>query len=259
MLLKNKTAVIYGGGGAIGGSIARAFAREGAKVFLAGRTHAPLDKVVREILSAGGEAEMTQLDALDEAAIDNHLAGIVKRAGKIDISINATGVPQQGVQGIPLIDLSPASFLLPVTFYTTSNFLTAKAAARVMAEQGSGLVLMLTANPSEAASPFMGGMSSAWSSIEALTRNLACELGSRGVRSVCIRSAAIPETATITEVFTLHAKARGLKSHEEVREILGSMTLLQRFPTLSEVAETATFLASPGAGAITGTVIKVCC
>jgi NADP-dependent 3-hydroxy acid dehydrogenase YdfG len=66
MLLRDKNAVIYGGGGAIGGAVARAFAREGAKVFLAGRTLAKLDAMAREISAAGGRAETAELDALDE-------------------------------------------------------------------------------------------------------------------------------------------------------------------------------------------------
>ena len=66
MLLEGKNAVIYGGGGAIGGAAARAFAREGARVFLAGRTRASLDKVAADIRDAGGTAETAQVDATDE-------------------------------------------------------------------------------------------------------------------------------------------------------------------------------------------------
>ena len=66
MLLRNKRAVIYGGGGAIGGAVARAFAREGARVFLAGRTLAKLEHVARDISSAGGKAAIAEVDALDD-------------------------------------------------------------------------------------------------------------------------------------------------------------------------------------------------
>jgi NADP-dependent 3-hydroxy acid dehydrogenase YdfG len=69
MLLTNKTAVIYGAGGAIGGAVARAFAREGANVFLAGRTLASVDAVAKDIAAAGGQAETAQVDALDERAV----------------------------------------------------------------------------------------------------------------------------------------------------------------------------------------------
>jgi 3-oxoacyl-[acyl-carrier protein] reductase len=66
MLLENKTAIVYGGSGSVGGAVARAFAREGATVFLAGRTLATLEEVAEEIRAAGGEAETAQVDALDE-------------------------------------------------------------------------------------------------------------------------------------------------------------------------------------------------
>jgi 3-oxoacyl-[acyl-carrier protein] reductase len=89
MLLKNKKAVIYGASGAIGGAVARAFAREGAKIFLVGRTLDPLNKVARAITDEGGAAEAAQVDALDPQAIEQHLDGIILKAGSIDISFNA--------------------------------------------------------------------------------------------------------------------------------------------------------------------------
>ena len=65
MLLEHKNAVIYGGAGSVGGAVARAFAREGARVFLAGRTLATLDEVAEEIVASGGVAEAAQVDALE--------------------------------------------------------------------------------------------------------------------------------------------------------------------------------------------------
>ena len=72
MLLQNKKAVIYGGGGAIGGAVARAFAREGVMVFLAGRTLVKLDRVAKDISATGGMVETAAVDALDEKAVDRH-------------------------------------------------------------------------------------------------------------------------------------------------------------------------------------------
>ena len=81
MILKNKVAVIYGAGGVIGGAIARAFALEGAKVFVTGRTLAPVKAVAKEIQSAGGTAEAVEVDALDEQAVDKHLQSVIDKAG----------------------------------------------------------------------------------------------------------------------------------------------------------------------------------
>ena len=88
---------------------------------------------------------------------------------------------------------------------------------------------------------------------------LLIEIGSYGVRIVCLRSDGIPETDTITEVFGLHAKGAGMGSHKEFQSLMESMTLLKRLPNLHEVANTAVFIASDKASAITGTVINISC
>src|SRR5882757_1176063 len=93
MMLKNKIAVIYGAGGAIGGAVARAFAREGAKVFLTGRRQAPVEAVAQEINLAGGSAVAAAVDALDEQAVDKHLKSVTESAGRVDISFDAVGIP----------------------------------------------------------------------------------------------------------------------------------------------------------------------
>jgi NADP-dependent 3-hydroxy acid dehydrogenase YdfG len=80
MLLQHKNAVIYGAGGAIGGAVARAFAREGASVFLAGRTIASVDAVAEAIAATGGVVETAQVDVLDEQAVEQHAAAVAKRA-----------------------------------------------------------------------------------------------------------------------------------------------------------------------------------
>ena len=113
MSLENKSAVIYGAGGAVGGAVARAFARDGARVFLTGRDVGALDALAKEISAADGVAETARVDAVDEGAVESHLDSVVDKAGTIDVSFNAIGIPQQGMQGIPLTELSVDSFALP--------------------------------------------------------------------------------------------------------------------------------------------------
>ena len=72
MLPENKNAILYGAGGSIGGAVVREFAREGVKVFFAGRTHEKLEVVARDIEAAGGSVEVAVLDALEEQAVDEH-------------------------------------------------------------------------------------------------------------------------------------------------------------------------------------------
>src|SRR5262249_53911787 len=114
MLLENKNAIIYGAGGAVGGAVARVFAREGARVFFTGRNLEPLNTLAKEITAAGGKVETAQVDALDEQAVTRHLDGVVDKAAAVDISFNAIGIPQHGMQGIPLTELSVDSFALPI-------------------------------------------------------------------------------------------------------------------------------------------------
>src|SRR5829696_5608958 len=133
MLLENKVAVIYGAGGSIGGAVARAFAREGAGVFLAGRTRAKLEVVADDIKSNGGQAHAAEIDALDEQAVDEYVDAIVALAGHIDISFNliSYGDVQQ-----PLTEISVEDFTRPVTTAMRTHFLTTRAAARHMLKQG---------------------------------------------------------------------------------------------------------------------------
>lgn len=259
MQLKNKTAVVYGAGGAIGEAVARAFAQEGAKVFLTGRNKEAIEALADDIILKGGFANAQIVDALDEKAVNNHLDSIIKGEGKLDISFNAMGIRQAGVQGIPLVHLTPEGFTDPIMSYTKSHFITSTAAARNMASKKSGVILTLTAVPSRLAVPLVGGMAPSWASIEALTRTLASEMGSNGIRVICLRADGMPETDTVTEVFGLHAAGAGMPSHKEFQGLMESFTLLKRLPKLSEVANTAVFLASDNAGAITGTTINISC
>src|SRR5580765_2540712 len=119
MILQDKVAVIYGAGGAIGGAVARAFAAEGASVFLTGRLRAPVQAVAKDIVSAGGSAEAAEVDALDEKAVDKHLQSVIDKAGRVDISFNAVGIPDTKILGVPLIELDVEHYLLPVMAYTS--------------------------------------------------------------------------------------------------------------------------------------------
>jgi NAD(P)-dependent dehydrogenase (short-subunit alcohol dehydrogenase family) len=142
--LKDKVAVVYGAAGAAGSTAAHAFAREGARVFLAGRSTSKLNKVADEISSAGLGTEVAEVDALDEQGVNHHIEKTFEKTGRIDISFNAIGIPLQGIEGIPLIELPTERFILPVSTYTKSQFITAKAAERFMIRRKSGVILFHT-------------------------------------------------------------------------------------------------------------------
>jgi NAD(P)-dependent dehydrogenase (short-subunit alcohol dehydrogenase family) len=254
-MLEDKTAVIYAAGGAIGASVARAFAREGARLFLTGRDMAKVDALAEEIVAAGGAAEAAQVDALDDEAVEEHLGTVAERTGRLDISFNAIG-PGPTPYRKPLTELSPDAFMRTVAFYTSSNFITATAAARLMSGQGSGVIVTLTAVPGRLPAALVGGSAPAWGAIEAFSRSLALETGPAGVRVVCLRSHAIPETPVIEANFATTAQAIGVPPAEfQIR--VEQATLLKRLPTLAELADTAAFVASDGAGAMTATVLNL--
>jgi NAD(P)-dependent dehydrogenase (short-subunit alcohol dehydrogenase family) len=256
MLLQNKTAVIYGAGGAIGSAVAKAFACEGARVFLTGRRLASVEAVAQDIISSGGSAEAAEVDALDEQAVDKHLQSVIDKAGRIDISFNAVGIPNGKILGVPLVDLDLEQFSLPITTSATSYFLTARLAARRMLAQKSGVIMTVTAAHARTGFPLVGGYGPAQALKDALTRGLSVELAPQGIRVVGLRPYAMPESRTIKDAFEPRARASGM-TWEQWQEMLASKTHARRLMTLEEMANVAAFVASDKASGLTGTTVNL--
>jgi NAD(P)-dependent dehydrogenase (short-subunit alcohol dehydrogenase family) len=256
MILKDKVAVIYGAGGAIGGVVARAFASEGAKVFLTGRNLASVDVAAKNIVAAGGSAEAAQVDALDEQAVAEQLQAVIDKAGRVDISFNAVGIPSAGILGVPLVELDVDQFALPITTFAASYFLTARLAARHMIPNGSGVIMTVTTAHSRTGTPLIGGYGPAQAAKEALTRDLSAELAPHGIRVVGLRPQGIPETDTLKYGYELRAEATGM-TWEQFQEMLASRTHPRRLMTLEETADVAAFMASDKASGMTGTTVNL--
>ena len=257
MTLQDKVAVIYGGGGAIGGAVARAFAREGARVFVTGRQLAPVEAVAKEIASAGGSADAAEVDALDEPAVDEHLQSVIDKAGRVDISFNAVGSPDPNILGVPIVELDVEQFSLPITTYATSYFLTARTAARRMVANESGVIMTVTTLHSRTGLPVVGGYGAAMAAKEALTRDLSAELAPHGIRVVGLRPQAMPESVgSKRRFYESRAEATGL-TWEQFQELLATRTHPQRLMTLEEMANVAVFMASDQASGMTGTTVNL--
>ena len=256
MLLQDKVAVIYGAGGGIGSAVARAFAAEGADVFLTGRRLAPVEALAGDIAAAGGSAAAAEVDALDERAVDRHLQAVIDKAGRVDISLDAVGIPNADILGVPLVDLDAEQFSRPLTAYTRAYFLTARLAARRMLENGSGVIMTVTALHSRTGLPLVGGYGPAMAAKEALTRDLSAELAPHGVRVVGLRPQGMPETRTIRDAYEPRAKASGM-TWEQWQELLASRTHRRRLMTTEEMANMAAFLASDRASGMTGTTVNL--
>jgi NAD(P)-dependent dehydrogenase (short-subunit alcohol dehydrogenase family) len=255
MLLENKNAIIYGAGGGVGTAVARAFAREGARLFLAGRTLAKLEAVAKEISASGGLAKTTKVNALNEREVERHVTAVVKQAGRIDVLFNAIGM--EDIQGIPLVDMPVEDVIRPVMKAARTQFLTARTVARQMVKQRSGVIMTITAGPAREATAHIGGFGVACEAVEGLWRNFAAELGPHGVRLICVRSAGSPDTPGLQEVFGIDPGA-GTKPNEALVECAGG-TLLGRLPLVAEVANVAAMMASDRASAMTGTYVNVTC
>lgn len=234
--MDGKNAIIYGGAGGLGAGVASAFAREGATVFLAGRTRDSLQAVASEIAAEGGTAHCAVLDALDERAVDGHLQAVVEQAGSVDVSFNL--ISRGDVQGTPLLEMDVEDFLQPIQTGARSNFITARAAARQMVRQGSGVILMVTSGSGAVLKPSpqfsMGGTGPADAAIESFMHYLAAEVGPTGVRVVGLWTAGV-----------FHS------------DVMATLSMLHRGPTLQELADTAVFIASNRGSGITGSIINV--
>ncbi len=267
MLLNNKTAVIYGGSGAIGSAVARVFAREGAKVFIAGRTKEKLDAVAAQISKAGGTVETAVVDAFDLQAVEKHAKAIAAKTGGIDIALNAVSVMHD--QGTLIEDLSVEDFMKPIDGFLRTLFITSKAVVPHMGGKRPGVILTLSTPGSKEAAPGVLGYCVTCAGKEAFSRILAAELAPKNIRVVCLRPHAIqdaPAAGSYTkDLFKTLAEYKESGNGKPIKDWLNKDspmvkdTLLKRLPTLDEVAETAAFLASDKAGAMTGTVANLSC
>jgi 3-oxoacyl-[acyl-carrier protein] reductase len=227
LLLKGRTAIVYGAAGAIGSAVARAYAREGADVHLAGRTPATLEQVAAPIRRDGGAARVAQVDVLDQAAVQEHSSAVAATSG-IDICFNATS--NDDVQGTALVDLGFDDFMRPVTKSVTAHFNIATAVARHMIERRRGVILAMAGGREAIAR--LGGSHVAWAALAGLCRQFAAELGPHGVRSVWLLSPGSPD-------------------HGGQADEAGAGVLLGRRPSYEEVANIAVFASSDWAATMT--------
>jgi NAD(P)-dependent dehydrogenase (short-subunit alcohol dehydrogenase family) len=244
MLLENKIAVIYGAGGSIGGAVARAFAHEGARLFLAGRTQASLENVADEIHSDGGTVDTAVVDALDEQAVDRFMDGVIEQAGQVDISFNLISI---GDVQEPLLEISVENFMQPIMNAMRTQFLTTRAAARHMVRHKTGVILHFGGGGPQT-QVGLGGFKIALDAMEGLRRQWAVELGPHGIRVLTLKTGGIPES--IPENFP---------GRDEIINNLLPSTLLNRAATLADVGNVAAFAASDLARTITSTEINLSC
>lgn len=236
MLLEKKTAVIYGAAGPVGSAVARAYAREGAVVHLAGRNLAALEPVADAVRADGGTAYTASVDVLDQEAMERHTAGIVETSGTIDVCFNATS--NDDIQGAALVDMPLATFLQPVIKAASAHFVIGTTVGRHMMRQGGGVILVMAGG--REAIPRLGGAHVAWTALAGTCRQLAADLGPHGVRVNWLLSPGSP----------------GSGGDEPSSDDVDGGLMPHHTPSYDEVGGIAAFAASDWARTMTATEIN---
>jgi 3-oxoacyl-[acyl-carrier protein] reductase len=255
-ILQGKSAVVFGAGGSIGSAVAKEFAAEGAEVFLAGRTRSNLEPVAKKITEAGGKAHAAVIDALNDGAVNQCIDGIVKQAGKIDILLYAAGpLASEYGNGKTAVELPIEEFMVPLATMVRSRFISARAAARHMIEQHSGVIIFVTGSPARGHVPGASAIGAAFGAIENLTENLAFEVSPFGVRVVCLRTLANVDSRSIQDTMEFVSSQLNITKDQAMAQISQS-NFLKVPATVQDTANAAVLLASDHARMLTGTVVN---
>ena len=255
-ILEGKNAVVFGAGGTIGAAVAKEFAAEGARVFLAGRTKSNLERVATQIAESGGTAHIRVLDSLDEAAVNGYLDGIVGQTGKIDIILDAAGPLAKDYGNTKIaVDLPVDEFLVPLQTMVRSRFITARAAARQMIKQHSGVIILVTGSPARPHVPGATAIGAAFAAMENLTQNLAFEVSPFGVRVVCLRTLANIDSRSIQDTIELAVGQLNI-TKDQAKARFEQSNFLRTLATVQDTANAAVLIASDRARMMTGTVVN---
>jgi NAD(P)-dependent dehydrogenase (short-subunit alcohol dehydrogenase family) len=255
-ILEGKYAVVFGAGGSIGSAVAKEFAKEGAEVFLSGRSRASVEEVEKQIAAAGGRIHAAVVDAENAVAVGEYVDGIARRTASLDIVFNAIGprVTEYG-NGKNAVDLSVDEFMVPLTTIMKSQFITSRAAARHMVKQRSGAIVFLTGSPARGHVEGATAIGAAFGAIETFMENLAVEIGGSGVRSVCLRTTANTDSRTIQDTMDLVARTMNATKDQMIARI-ASHNFLKVPASIQDTAKGIAFLASDRARMMTCAVVN---
>jgi NAD(P)-dependent dehydrogenase (short-subunit alcohol dehydrogenase family) len=255
MLLENKVAIVYGGGGIIGRAVVRAFVSEGARVFIAGRTRHRLDAIAGELAGTGKIAGLGVVDVLDEAAVEEHFGSVVAAAGAVDICFSALSYGD--VHGSPLLTMPIDDFMRPVVTATRAQFLTTRAVARHMTQRRSGVIVGITATTSRQSIPEVGGTGVAFDAMESQWRQWAAELGPLGVRVAWLLTTGIPEALHGGDALQPAYGTGSPMTRDQLLKWNRDKTMLRGLATLADVGAAAAWIASDAAKGMTAAAVNI--
>jgi 2,4-dienoyl-CoA reductase [(3E)-enoyl-CoA-producing], peroxisomal len=241
-LLAGQVALVTGGGSGICKGIARAFAAHGARVVIVSRKAEVLAAAADELSrDTGGEVVAAAADVRDPDQVAAAVATALERFGRLDLVVNGAA----GNFLAPVAALSPNGFKTVVDIDLGGTFNVCKAAFEALGKRG-GLVLNISATLHYHGTPLQAHAAAAKAGVDALTRTLAVEWGSLGIRVNALAPGPIAETEGMRRL------APG-----DIASRVKALIPLGRFGTIEEIAQAALFLASPAAAYVTGAVLVV--
>ena len=259
MKLKDKVAIVTGGGKGIGKAIALAFASEGAALVVAATTLSKLEETVEEIKAKGSRAKAIQTNITDEKQVQRMVDETIKEFGKIDILVNNSGI---GGPTVRVVDLNLDDWEEVIAIDLTGSMLCAKHVLKHMIPRKSGNIINMAAEGGRAGDgrsgyPMRSPYCCAKMGIIGLTETLSVEMGEYNIRVNAISPAGVRGERLIN-VVRGKAEAIGIPFEELMGKITTNYSL-GRIAEEAEVAATAVFLASDESSAITGQTIVTHC
>jgi NAD(P)-dependent dehydrogenase (short-subunit alcohol dehydrogenase family) len=254
--LKDKVAIITGGGSGIGKAIAKAFVQEGAKVVLAARNRANMDCTIKEIEAMGGTAKAIPCDVTKEQHVIDMVKDAIKTFGRVDILVNNSGI---GGPTANVVDLTLEGWNEIIAVDLTGSMLCAREVLKFMIPQKSGGVIINIgaeggrSGDGRSGYPMRAGYCCAKMGVIGLTETLAQEVGEYDIRVNCVSAAAV-RGERFMRVMAGRAQASGTSVDETVKREMKNYSLLR--PTEEhELGVVCAFLASDEARPITGQTI----
>lgn len=240
--LKDKVAIVTGGGTGIGRSIAIEFARVGADVVVASRNLENLEKVAAEIMSLGRRALAIATDVRKPEDVDTMVKRTLEEFSRVDILVNNAGAGFN----CPLEDMSPGAWDVIMNIDLRGVFLCSRAAGKVMIQQKKGKIINISSIAGVYGSPMMAHYGAAKAGVINFTKSLAGEWAKHNINVNCIAPGPI-----LTEGYQILREAGGLG------DLPPGRNALNRWGRPEEIAYATIFLASEASSFVTGETICV--
>ena len=252
MRLKDKVAIVTGAASGIGKEIARAYAREGARVVIADLNQTAADAIAAEL---GGplKAFAVAMDVTNEQQVEAGVARTIEQFGKIDVLVSNAGIQIVA----PLDEFEFASWKKLLAIHLDGAFLTTRAVLQRMYKQGTGgSIIYMGSVHSKEASVLKAPYVTAKHGLIGLAKVVAKEGAKHGVRANVICPGFV-RTPLVDKQIPEQAKELGISEADVIKKVMLKDTVDGEFTTLADVAETAVFFAAFESNALTGQSLVV--